>query len=80
MYICLKYFILKLKDIVYIILIIIALLFYFDKKGETVYKNTTTTDTIYKTVALPRITDTIYLTKFKTRVLKEYVLDSTLTE
>ena len=70
----------KLKDFIYIVLIIIALLFYFDKKGETVYKNTTTTDTIYKTVALPRITDTIYLTKFKTRVLKEYVLDSTLTD
>ena len=55
---------------------IIAFLFYIDKDGGTKYINTTTTDTIYKTVTLPRVTDTIDLTKFKTRVLKEYVLDS----
>lgn len=70
----------KLKDFIYIVLIIIAILFYFDKKGETVYKNTTTTDTIYKTVTLPGVKDTIYITKFKERVLKEYVLDSTLKD
>jgi len=70
----------KLKDFIYIVLIIIAILFYFDKKGETVYKNTITTDTIYKTIEIPRLNDTIYFTKFKYSVLKEYVLDSTLID
>ena len=70
----------KLKDVIYIVLIIIALLFYFDKKGDTKYVNTVTTDTIYREIILPRLTDTIYLDKFKERILKAYELDSTLID
>lgn len=70
----------KLKDAIYIGLIILALLFYFGKDSPTVYKDVIRTDTIYKTVTLPPVHDTIYLTDFKERIVTRYKVDSTLVD
>ena len=70
----------KLKDYIIIGLITLAVFFFFDTDTNTVYKNTVTTDTIVKTVTRPQVHDTIYLTKYKERVLTRYKLDSTLVD